>query len=173
MSLSRSDPTNHWGNNSYTAAFLPKVAYLELQDQTKPSLIMLYRTDISMSWRCLTLQGNTWAASFPRLPACSFIHSMFQPSSPAVSACATFMLQLIKHTHYLNWQAPGHYCCPTYFHSALRFLAVMHEEHETPTARVMYCSSSNIHSCKILASNTERASASYKSIHETQKLKQM
>jgi len=160
------------GSSTCTASFVSQVPYLQLQAQTKLSPTTFCSRDISMSWGCLALQGNAWAASLSFLPAqflCSLNVSVKKPNS----VCTMFMLQLIKHPHYINWQTLDHCCYPTYFFSVLRFLAAVREEHETLTERATYCSCSNIHSCKTLASNTERASASYKSIHETQKLKQM
>lgn len=160
------------GSSIYTASFLPQLSYLQLQGQKKISPTTFCSRDISMSWGCPELQGNTWAASLSFLPTqllCLLNVSDKKPNN----VCTMFMLQLIKHPHYTNWQALDYCCYPTYFFSTLGFLAAVWEEHETLTVRATYCSCSNIHSCETLASNTERASASYKSIHETQKLKQM
>lgn len=104
---------DHWGSNICTAAFLPKVAYLELQAQMKLSCITPCSTDICVSWGCFALQGNTWAASLPCLPA-QFLCSSSVPAKHPNSVCTTFMLQLIKHPHYINWQALDHCCYPTY-----------------------------------------------------------
>lgn len=96
MSLSRSDPTDHWGNNSYTAAFLPKA---ELQDQMKLSLIMLCRTDISMSWRSLDFARKHLICCILLLLVCLFLSSFNIPAKQPKSKCLCYIYAATHWAH--------------------------------------------------------------------------